>query len=81
MSGLSQQWAWRRYQRGLRTLPVISVVAIVIWAATGAGYFWPGWVLLSAAAVMSIRAMRAMRLGPPLDHDEIERTGGRVSLP
>ena len=26
---------------------VINIVIIVIWYATGRGYFWPGWVILA----------------------------------
>ena len=26
---------------------VINIIMIVIWYATGRGYFWPGWVILA----------------------------------
>lgn len=58
---------WRRYRRGLRTIPVIVVASVVIWAMAGGGYFWPGWVLLWGAFAMGFRAQRAFQLGEPDD--------------
>jgi len=26
---------------------VVNIIMIVIWYATGRGYFWPGWVILA----------------------------------
>ena len=26
---------------------VVNIIMIIIWYATGQGYFWPGWVLLA----------------------------------
>ena len=34
----------------------IVVLCLAIWLLTGAGYFWPGWVLLFAAVKIGIRA-------------------------
>jgi hypothetical protein len=35
----------RSLQGGLVAYVVVNAFLIGIWAATGAGYFWPGWVL------------------------------------
>ncbi len=35
----------RNLQGGLVAYVVVNAFLIGIWAATGAGYFWPGWVL------------------------------------
>ena len=35
----------RSLQGGLVAYIVINAFLIGIWAVTGAGYFWPGWVL------------------------------------
>jgi hypothetical protein len=34
-----------RRHRMRRRFVAISVLLVVIWAATGAGYFWPGWAI------------------------------------
>lgn len=31
---------------------VVNVLMIVIWLATGGGYFWPGWVLLGTGIAL-----------------------------
>lgn len=65
MGHVRQRWAWRRYRRGLRTIPVIVIGSVVVWALSGGGYFWPAWVLLWGGFAMGFRARRAMRLGRP----------------
>jgi 2TM domain len=35
----------RTFRRHLAAYVVVNVFLIVIWLATGAGYFWPGWVI------------------------------------
>ena len=35
----------RALQGGFVAYVVVNAFLIGIWAATGAGYFWPGWVL------------------------------------
>ena len=62
---------WRRYQRGLRTIPALVVLSIAVWALAGGGYFWPKWVILWAAIAMTFRAVRAMRDGPPEDDEAV----------
>lgn len=35
---------------------VAVVICLVVWAATGAGYFWPQWVLLGVLIKLGISA-------------------------
>ena len=35
----------RTFRRHLAAYVVVNLFLIVIWLATGAGYFWPGWVI------------------------------------
>ena len=48
---------------GLRTIPVIVVSSVIVWAATGGGYFWPGFAIAWGVVAMTFRARRAMALG------------------
>lgn len=42
---------WRRRVRGeIAGLAMPNLVTNAIWAMTGAGYWWPGWVLLGTGA-------------------------------
>jgi hypothetical protein len=35
----------RTFRRHLAAYVVVNLFLIVIWLATGSGYFWPGWVI------------------------------------
>jgi hypothetical protein len=37
---------------------VPNVVCIAVWAATGAGAFWPGWVLLGTGIAFAVFLIR-----------------------
>jgi signal transduction histidine kinase len=54
--------AVRRYRRRALwidgcTAAALIVLTTVIWAATGAGYYWPEWVLLPLALLFAIHAL------------------------
>ena len=53
-------------RRGIPTTFVwVSILLIAIWAATGAGYFWPLWPMLwFAFATMKSRAYHSRRRRP-----------------
>jgi hypothetical protein len=57
-------------------LLVVNVFLVGIWAATGSGYFWPGWVLAGWGAVMLLGFWRYWRR--PITEadvdDELRRT-------
>ena len=41
------------------TGPVVAAVLLIVWAATGAGYFWPIWPLLGMSFVLVAVLWRA----------------------
>jgi hypothetical protein len=47
---------------------VPNVVCIAIWAATGAGTFWPGWILLGTGIAFAVFLIKFV-LGVEDDHD------------
>jgi hypothetical protein len=51
------------------------VICTIIWAATGAGYFWPVWVLIFPLVFILRNAWRLYGPAPDLDrvHAELER--------
>jgi hypothetical protein len=53
-SGLDEQWV---------AFALVNALLVAIWALTGAGYFWPGWVLASwgLALVMDAGPRRLWR--------------------
>ena len=55
----SQQRRYRRRALWIDgcTAPGSSLLTTIIWAATGAGYFWPEWVLLPLALLFAIHVV------------------------
>ena len=64
-----------RRRRGLRSsagkLAILNLFLLGIWAAAGAGYFWPAWVLLGSAIALGLKAA-------PWSHDWTERLQGTL---
>lgn len=51
------------------------VVCLGIWSLTGAGYFWPGWVLLFGGIDIARRAYTTFA-NPPEEPEELEELEG-----
>ena len=54
---------------------VINVFLIGLWAATGFGYFWPGWVLAGWGVLLLLDAWNVY-YRRPITEEEIERELG-----
>jgi hypothetical protein len=39
--------------------PLVTAVLLLVWAATGAGYFWPLWPLLGMSIALIVALYRA----------------------
>ena len=48
----------RELQGALVGFVVVSAFLVAIWALSGGGYFWPGWVMAAWAVVMVLRFWR-----------------------
>jgi signal transduction histidine kinase len=72
LDGDSDPRALRR-RRGVRAaagkLAIVNLFLIGIWAAAGAGYFWPAWVMLGSAVLVALKAA-------PWSHSWMERAQG-----
>jgi hypothetical protein len=53
---------------------LLSVVLIVIWAASGRGYFWPVWPILGFMLALGWQAIAVWSRLSPLDEDPPRRT-------
>jgi signal transduction histidine kinase len=62
-----------RRRRGVRAvagkLAIVNVFLVGIWVASGAGYFWPAWVMLGSAILVGLKAA-------PWSHGWMERAQG-----
>jgi hypothetical protein len=66
--------AKRDFMSLLGTAALVVVIVVIIWAASGAGAFWPGWVMLGFGIALFFSGMRAY--GPsrgPITEAEIQR--------
>jgi signal transduction histidine kinase len=65
-----------RRRRGLLThaavFGVVQLALIVVWAATGLGYFWPGWTIFGWGLILSLHASLAI-LRQPITEVAISR--------
>lgn len=48
----------RAFWRMLATYLVMTPFFIAVWALTGAGYFWPAWVLIGWGIALAFSAVR-----------------------
>jgi hypothetical protein len=44
--------------------PLVTAILLVVWAATGAGYFWPLWPLLGMSIALLVAIYRAYGPAP-----------------
>jgi hypothetical protein len=61
--------ARREFGSDLAAYVVVNVVVIGIWAVSGAGYFWPAWVLLVWGAFLALHAWKAFWRRPMTEGD------------
>ncbi|TML41221.1 MAG: DUF1707 domain-containing protein [Actinobacteria bacterium] len=61
---------------GLGPYLVINAMLIVIWALTGAGYFWPIWPILGWGAGLALAAVGGHKPGAHGHHRGQGRSGG-----
>ncbi|GAA1990215.1 2TM domain-containing protein [Catenulispora subtropica] len=62
----------RKYRADLVAYVVINAFLIVVWAITGRGYFWPGWVL-GAWGVFLLLSAWDLFFRREVTHEDVER--------
>ena len=66
----------RHWQNRLTAMAVVIAFLVIVWAGTGAGYFWPGWVIGAFAVVLVLRYARSQR--GPISRKEVEEETHRI---
>jgi hypothetical protein len=61
----------RDFMSNLVAYVVVNGFLIAVWAITGAGYFWPAWVLLGWGVAVVLHAWDAF-LRRPLTEDDVD---------
>jgi hypothetical protein len=57
----------RKFRSDLAAYLVINAALVVVWLFTGAGYFWPGWVLGAWGVLLLLDFRRAYLVRPITD--------------
>ncbi|HEU4980346.1 MAG TPA: 2TM domain-containing protein [Solirubrobacterales bacterium] len=63
----------REFAQHLTTYLVVNAVLIAIWAISGAGYFWPAWVLGGWGIGLALHAWDTYGRRRTIAEDEIAR--------
>jgi fatty acid desaturase len=61
----------RKFRGDLVAYVVINVFLVGIWAFSGAGYFWPGWVLAGWGVLLILDGWETFRRG--VTEEDIQR--------
>jgi hypothetical protein len=59
----------RKFRGDLVTYVVINALLVGIWAVTGFGYFWPGWILAIWGAFLILSAWGIFVRNDPTEED------------
>ncbi len=59
----------RKFRADIVAYVIINAFLIVVWAVTGMGYFWPGWVLGGWGALLLLDAWKAFYRRPVTEAD------------
>jgi hypothetical protein len=62
----------RDFRAGLVAYVVVNAFLVVIWALTGSGYFWPGWVMAAWGVGILLDAYDTWVRRPVTD-DDVDR--------
>jgi uncharacterized membrane protein YecN with MAPEG domain len=68
----------RDFTQHLVSYVVINIVLVVIWAATGAGYFWPAWVIGGWGVGLLFHAWDVFGRRRMVTEDEVSREMDRM---
>ena len=69
--------ARRGFWRHLGAYVIVNAALIGVWAATGAAYFWPGWILGGWGIGLAFHGWNVF-VGKPIGEDEIKREMDRL---
>jgi hypothetical protein len=64
-----------KFRGDLVAYVVINLFLIGVWAFSGAGYFWPGWVLAGWGMLLLLDAWNAYFRRPITEHEIDEEMG------
>ncbi|MEZ5376904.1 MAG: 2TM domain-containing protein [Acidimicrobiales bacterium] len=70
-AALARLAARREFKTHVAVYVIVNLGLVVLWAATGAGYFWPIWVLLGWGIAVALNAW-TVYIQRPITEDDIQ---------
>jgi 2TM domain len=68
----------REFRQHLLTYVVVNIALVIVWAVTGAGYFWPGWVIGGWGIGVVMHAWDAYGRRRVVTEDQVSREMDRL---
>jgi fatty acid desaturase len=62
----------RKFHSDLVAYVVVNIFLVGVWAVTGAGYFWPGWVMAGWGVLLCLDGWNAY-VRHPVTEADVER--------
>jgi hypothetical protein len=66
----------RDFRKHVVTYLVVNAFLVGIWAVSGGGYFWPGWVIAGWGIGLVLHGWQAYRGERPISDEDIRREMG-----
>ena len=66
----------RDFRKNVVSYLVVNVFLVGIWAVSGGGYFWPGWVMAGWGIGLVLHGWKVYRGERPISDEEIQREMG-----
>ena len=61
----------RGFRQTVLAYVIVNIALVIVWAATGAGYFWPAWVIGGWGIGLAFQAYDAYGRRRTISEDEI----------
>jgi 2TM domain len=61
----------RGFKQTVLAYVIVNIALVIVWAATGAGYFWPAWVIGGWGIGLAFQAYDAYGRRRTISEDEI----------
>jgi len=74
-AALKRVKAKRDFRTHVATYVIVNAMLVGVWALSGAGYFWPIWVIAAWGVGLALNAW-AVYFEKPISEDEIRREMG-----